>query len=186
MRTDTRQHIIETASRLFYANGYNRTGINEIIKETGIAKATLYHHFASKDDICLSFLTFKHEHFLVDLQKFLDRSSGRKNKVYVLFDFLQMFFKQEDFKGCWCVNTYAEIPREKLMIQQEIRKQKKEVLALIENLVRGELTDASKAEVKKKAKQVYLIYEGAISESHLWQEAWPIKTAQDMCKSILE
>ena len=40
MKSDTRHHIIETASELFYKKGYNSTGINEIIKESGIAKAT--------------------------------------------------------------------------------------------------------------------------------------------------
>ncbi|MGD1846632.1 MAG: TetR/AcrR family transcriptional regulator, partial [Salibacteraceae bacterium] len=40
--SEIRGRIIETASELFYQNGYNSTGINEIIAKSGIAKATLY------------------------------------------------------------------------------------------------------------------------------------------------
>ena len=45
---EVRNRIIETASDLFYRNGYNSTGINQIIAEAGIAKATLYNHFKSE------------------------------------------------------------------------------------------------------------------------------------------
>ena len=55
--SEVKNRIIETASSLFYKNGYNATGINEIISETGIAKATLYNHFKSKEDICLAQIT---------------------------------------------------------------------------------------------------------------------------------
>jgi len=51
-----KEHIIKTAADLFYTNGYNSTGINEIIKEAGIAKATLYNHFKSKGDVCIAYL----------------------------------------------------------------------------------------------------------------------------------
>jgi len=59
------QHrIIETASFLFYKNGYNLTGINEIISEASIAKATFYSHFKPKECICISYLRFKNSVFL--------------------------------------------------------------------------------------------------------------------------
>ena len=54
-KSDIRENIVKTASELFYRNGYNSTGINEIIRESGIAKATLYNHFKSKEDLCLSY-----------------------------------------------------------------------------------------------------------------------------------
>ena len=58
--SEVKNHIVETASNLFYANGYNLTGINQIISEAGIAKATLYNHFKSKEDICVSYLQYKY------------------------------------------------------------------------------------------------------------------------------
>ncbi|MFT6754704.1 MAG: AcrR family transcriptional regulator, partial [Urechidicola sp.] len=46
-----KERIIATASDLFYNQGYNQTGINQIISEAGVAKASLYQHFRSKEDI---------------------------------------------------------------------------------------------------------------------------------------
>ncbi|MEM6772989.1 MAG: helix-turn-helix domain-containing protein, partial [Bacteroidota bacterium] len=63
-RAKTHLHIIKTASRLFYDKGYNLTGINEIIAEAGIAKATLYSHFKSKEDLCLAYLNYRDENLI--------------------------------------------------------------------------------------------------------------------------
>lgn len=56
---DTKDLILETASNLFCNNGYNLIGINEIIDKSGIAKATLYNHFKTKEDILLAYLDKK-------------------------------------------------------------------------------------------------------------------------------
>ena len=53
---DTRKKIVDTAARLFYEQGYNSTGINQIIAEAGIAKASLYAHFSSKEDLLKEYL----------------------------------------------------------------------------------------------------------------------------------
>lgn len=55
-----RERIIDTASRLFYFNGYNQTGVNQIIKEASVAKASLYQHFRSKEDIAVVYLQRRH------------------------------------------------------------------------------------------------------------------------------
>ena len=56
-KTDSpRERIVATASDLFYTQGYRATGINEVIKQSGVAKATFYSHFPSKDDLCLAYL----------------------------------------------------------------------------------------------------------------------------------
>ena len=52
------EHLIETASELFYKQGYSLTGINEVIKEANIAKATLYNYYKSKDELCVEFLRY--------------------------------------------------------------------------------------------------------------------------------
>ena len=59
--SDARQRLIETAERLFYAEGIRAVGIDRIIAEAGVAKMTLYNHFASKDDLILAVLQYREE-----------------------------------------------------------------------------------------------------------------------------
>ena len=51
-----RERILDTAFRLFYAHGPRGVGVDTVIAESGVAKATLYKHFPRKDDLVLAYL----------------------------------------------------------------------------------------------------------------------------------
>jgi len=70
MKISVKERILETASHLFYEKGYNLTGINEIIEKAGVAKASLYSHFRSKEDICLAYLIRMDGNLVKDLRAF--------------------------------------------------------------------------------------------------------------------
>ena len=183
--SEVRQTIVDTAARLFYHNGYNLTGINEIIKEAGIAKATLYNHFRSKDEICIAYLRSKNNPFLVSIENYVSQAPQGKPQIIALFNFLEEFYRADDFNGCWCVNTISEIPKEKTEIRAEIQSQKQQFLNLIEALMERNFEANSSAENLAYARHIYLLYEGAISESYLHQDNWPIETAKVLCEKLI-
>ena len=184
--SEIRQTIIETASDLFYKKGYNLTGINEIIKEAGIAKATLYNHFRSKNDICLAYLEFKNSTFLENIKIYVSKAPKGKKQLLAIFDFLNIFFKDKGFNGCWCIKTVAEIPAEKEVIRKEIQNQKNQFLQFINQLTEENFPKRSAKENKAISKYIYLLYEGAVAESHLHQDSWPIDSAKELCKIIIK
>ncbi len=180
-----KQHIIETATRLFYQNGYNLTGINEIIKEAKIAKATLYNHFKSKDEICQAYLIHKNSLFLMDIDEYTNRVPEGIEQCLSIFDFLFFFFQESEFNGCWCVNTISEIPRDNVLIRDEIQKQKQLFITFVRKLIDRAFTTNNDQQNELLAKQIYLLYEGAVSESNLHQEDWPIDSARELAKKLL-
>lgn len=180
-----RQNIVETATKLFYQKGYNLTGINEIIKEAGIAKATLYHHFRSKEDICLAYLVYKNNTFTTDIQAFVEKAAAGEAQILALFDFLQSFFQEKDFNGCWCLNTIAELPKGSERIKEEIQKQKHQLIQFITSLAKTFLSTDDQTADEALARRIYLLYESALAESHLHQAPWPIDDAREMCKILL-
>ncbi|MCL5247495.1 TetR/AcrR family transcriptional regulator [Cellulophaga sp. 20_2_10] len=183
--SEVKQNIIETASTLFYRNGYNSTGINEIIAEAGIAKATLYNHFKSKEDICLAYLEFMNVTFIKDIKSFCERKPKGAQRVLALFDFLDVFFLQKDFNGCWCIKTVSEIPKDNERIRREIQNQKTNFIALISNLIADNLELKNNKSLDSYARQIYLLYESAVAESHLHQDSWPIKETKNICSQII-
>ena len=184
-QSSVKQNIIQTAAHLFYQNGYNLTGINEIIKEAGIAKATLYNHFKSKNDICIAYLEFKNGELMSDLRVFVNKYEKGNAQILSLFDFLKTFFKSKGFNGCWCINTVSELPHSEENIRAVIKGQKKGLIQFIKNLVEENIETNSKSELEILSKQVYLLYESAISESHLHQDIWPIKSAKGLCEKLI-
>lgn len=183
--SEVKNRIIETASFLFYKNGYNSTGINEIISEAGIAKATLYNHFKSKEDICLAYLRFKNTTFLNDIGVYAKSKLKGKTQILAIFDFLELFFKDKDFNGCWCIKTVSEIPKDNEIIRNEIQIQKNLFIQLITELVASNVINMNEEKINSLARQIYLLYESAVGESHLHQEDWPIKETRNLCSQII-
>ncbi len=184
--SEVKERIIATASSLFYKNGYNSTGINEIIAETGIAKATLYNHFKSKEDVCLAYLQFKNSVFIKDIKAFCKSKPKGELQLLAIFDFLNLFFLDKDFNGCWCIRTVSEIPKDNKRIRGEIQEQKNSLIQFIQELIEHNLHIKSIEQTTSLARQIYLLYESAVAESHLHQSDWPIKEMKSLCSKIIK
>ncbi len=184
-RIDIKDHIVQTASALFYRNGYNSTGINEIIKESGIAKATLYNHFKSKEELCISYLKYMNENFLNKIRDYCYSNTKTKSRILLIFDFLEEFFNDKEFNGCWCIKTMAELPKNDRKVKIEIQKQKKQLIDFIDDLSKENFKGKASKYRDSKTRQIYLLYESAVSESHLHQKIWPIKEAKNICAQII-
>src|ERR1700744_1722808 len=95
-----KERILGTASRLFYDQGYHVTGINQIIEEADIARASLYNHYPSKPDLLLAYLDNPHIFWFPELDPFLNPIEGAREKFLAIFDFrIQRQIKLK-FKGC--------------------------------------------------------------------------------------
>ncbi len=183
-KTTLREKIVSTAGKLFYANGYNSTGINEIIAKSGIAKATLYSHFKSKEDICIAYLTQRHEGFLTSLKSYISKRKKGKNQLLAIFDFLTDMYRDENFHGCWGLKTLGELSPKQKKLLGVIQRQKKELLLYLGEVVNENINNISKAETEKISGGLYLLYDSAITESYLFKNDWPIYMSRSIAQSL--
>lgn len=102
---DARRRILDTATLLFYAEGVRTVGIDRIIAEAGVAKATFYHHFKAKDALVCAYLAEQYE-----LQRaFLPRLPGTgRAKLEEVFRRIVETSEGPGFRGCPFLNTAAE------------------------------------------------------------------------------
>jgi AcrR family transcriptional regulator len=107
-----RERILATAYTLFSQRGVRGVGIDEVIARSGVAKATLYRHFRSKDDLVLAFLQRREQQWTLDLvekQSHL-RGDTPEQRLLAIFDvFDDWFARREDFHGCSFVNVLLEM-----------------------------------------------------------------------------
>lgn len=103
-----RDRILETAARLFYQDGFRATGIDKIIAESGVAKMSLYRHFASKDELIAAFLDRRHEFWMRWFVEEVEARFAQRAELSVLAEALGEWFAQEDFRGCAFINVLAE------------------------------------------------------------------------------
>lgn len=186
MASSTRDLIIDTASNLFYERGYNLVGINEIINESGIAKATLYNHFKSKEDLCLAYLDKMNADLMEDMSVYCASKTKGKKRIVSILEFVRELYGSKNFNGCWCVRTFAEVPQTNKLIRQKIKESKDNLMEFINGIVSENLTQTNKIKVSKLSRVLYLLYESAVTESHLQGEPWPIDENIDVLKVLLK
>lgn len=106
-----RQRILDTAFRLFYAHGPRGVGVDTVIAESGVAKATLYKHFPRKDDLVLAYLDRVDDAWFGQLRA-AARAAGDdpRDQLVGMFDALASASRREGFHGCAFINTAAESP----------------------------------------------------------------------------
>jgi AcrR family transcriptional regulator len=110
MTSAARTRILDTAFRLFYARGPRGVGVDTIIAESGVAKATLYKHFPRKDDLVLAYLDQVDQIWFGQLRT-AARSAGEDPRAQLvgLFDALALACRREGYHGCAFINTAAEV-----------------------------------------------------------------------------
>ena len=104
-----RTRILDTAFRLFYARGPRGVGVDTIIAESGVAKATLYKHFPRKDDLVLAYLDQVDQIWFGQLRA-AARAAGDDPRAQLvgLFDAVRLACRREGYHGCAFINTAAE------------------------------------------------------------------------------
>ena len=106
-----RDRILAKASELFYQEGVHNVGIDRIIAESGVAKMSLYNHFKSKDALIAACLEGQRNGWRVWFQEAIARHaevSGQPS-ILAVFDALQEWFEQPDFRGCAFINSVVEL-----------------------------------------------------------------------------
>src|SRR5512132_2865978 len=103
-----RERILDTALRLFYAHGPRGVGIDTVIAESGVAKATLYKHFPRKDDLVLAYLDKVDQAWFGQLRS-AARAAGHDPRAQLvgMFDGLSFASRRDGYHGCAFINTAA-------------------------------------------------------------------------------
>ncbi len=109
--SDRRQRLLETAARLFQEDGFHSVGIDRVLSEAGVAKMTLYRHFASKEELIVACV----EHYSESRRRLLETAWERSEldpraAVLELFDSLCAKACDPDFPGCPTQQAAGEFP----------------------------------------------------------------------------
>jgi AcrR family transcriptional regulator len=106
-----RERLLETAYVMFSARGVRDVGVDEVIERAGVAKATLYRHFPSKNDLVVAFLEEREQRWTLDWVEAEARGRGSEpeQQLLAIFDLFDEWFHREDFEGCAFINVMLEM-----------------------------------------------------------------------------
>jgi AcrR family transcriptional regulator len=157
--SEARQRILETADRLFYQEGVRAVGIDRIIAEAGVAKMSLYKHFASKDDLILAALMYREEGVLEFFRSSMERHARKaKSPLRAFFAALKDFFESPGFRGCPFQNAAVELADPAHPGAEFVRGHKQRFSEFLRGLVEETVGKAA----AKIAPAVSILVEGAL------------------------
>jgi AcrR family transcriptional regulator len=109
--SSARRRILDTSYELFSRRGVRAVGIDEVIERAGVAKATLYRHFSSKDALVLAFLDLREERWTRDFveAEAISRGATPEERLLAIFDVYDEWFHRDDFEACSFVNVLLEV-----------------------------------------------------------------------------
>jgi AcrR family transcriptional regulator len=151
--SDARLRLLDTASRLFYAEGVHTVGIDRIIAEAQVAKATFYRHFKSKDDLVVAYLNREYQRHRDVLENVPGDGSLR---IEAIFEKLGEVSLGPGFRGCPFLNAAAEFADP----DHPVRSVVADYRAWFRDYMRALLTESGRPDDARAAEFLLLVRDG--------------------------
>jgi AcrR family transcriptional regulator len=178
-----REQLIKTALELFAKNGIHATGIDAIVKRSGVTKKTLYAHFRSKEELVLAVLR---QYDGLARNEFMRRVEGggktARGRLLAVFDFAERWFQQSNFYGCLFINTIGEYSDNDTPIRQVCKDYKK----LVKDYILSLCEQVGTSHPKELAEELALLLEGATVTAQVSQNPKTAKIAKRAAKALIE
>jgi len=156
MRPSKREHLLDTAERLFYEEGFHATGIDRVVEAAGVARMTLYNHFPSKEALVQAVIERRHGRYLGELR---DAMAGRGGEpaLSAVIEVHCRWLETVASHGCMLIKAMGEFERHQAGIHALALRLKRELL----DLIREALAADGLACGQPQAERVLMVLEGA-------------------------
>jgi AcrR family transcriptional regulator len=179
-RLSARERLLAAADELFYENGHNLVGIDRIIEHAGVAKASLYDCFGSKDELIRCYLQRRSERRQVRIRERMARFQDPRDKILTVFDLLEETVAQPNYRGCAFQRAGAEAGPGSTI---------KGACDDSRTWIRTQFTELARAagahDPESLGRQLVLIYDGAAVAAHADRDLDAPKAARALAERLL-
>jgi AcrR family transcriptional regulator len=159
-----KDQVFQTASRLFYQNGYRAVGVDTIAAESGIGKMTLYRHYPSKDDLIVAYLRDSDKLFWQNFDEITKKAASPRDKLLAFFEALQDYVTTPACYGCPFLNLATEYPETDHPGHRVAMEHKQSVRRRFHKLAK----EAGAQKPDLLADQLFLLMDGAYMSSRMF------------------
>ncbi len=183
---DTRKRLLVTMSRLMRIQGYNATGVNQVITESGVPKGSLYYHFPKgKTELAASAVYLANERIVATLKKIIGLVPGPIEAVELFCHFyIEEMFKGNYKSGCPIATVTLETAATIEPIQQASKAGFKEMVSLFSAMLMTQ--DVPSTQAKELAVLTVSAIEGALIMCKAQRSTEPLKIVQKSLRKQLK
>lgn len=177
--------ILEAASRLFYEQGYHATGVNQLITEADVARASFYHHFSSKEELCIAYLHKRHQDWFSKLKQEVERNEDDRERLLSLFTFLERWLPDSNFRGCAFLNIASEFPDPDSKIRLLVVNYRNVLHSYIRQLVDRLDISTDESSAIGLTNFIYLLFEGTINKGQIYRSTQFIQGTRETIMQLI-
>lgn len=170
--------LLATATRLFAANGIRAIGVDRILRESGCAKASLYSTYGSKESLVIAYLTQLDLADRILFEQAAEQQIDPVEKALTFFDLACAKGLRNEFPGCLYANAATEFPGVRF---EPINAHRRWVRSTLTELIKS----AGGARPGSAARQIQLLYDGALTASKVEQSVEPIRLARRLAAEAI-
>ena len=179
-RISARQRLLAAAADLFYENGINTVGIDRIIEQAGVAKASLYDCFGSKEELVRAYLQERSEVRQAQINARLAQLDDPAEQILAIFDFLGELASQPDYRGCAFMRASADANASD-KVKSVVAESRAFTLEKFTDLCRA----GGAADPGLLARQLVLLYDGANVSAYMDGNRHAIAAARALAAQML-
>jgi AcrR family transcriptional regulator len=180
-KPSARDRLLAAADELFYAEGVHTVGIDRVIEHAGVAKASLYSTFGSKEGLIRAYLEGRHQRRRERILAALKRYDNPRDQVLGIFDLLAELVAAPTFRGCPFYNASAE-SRPGGVVEQVSDEYRAWIRALFTDLAR----DAGAKDPQSLAARLVVLYDGSSVGSRMDRSDAAAKLSRAMAADLLD
>ncbi|HVR62373.1 MAG TPA: helix-turn-helix domain-containing protein [Polyangia bacterium] len=177
-----RERLLAAANELFYQEGIHTVGIDRVIERAGVAKASLYSAFGSKDELVREYLRGRAAIRQQRISERIARAAEPRQRILAVFDLLGELATEPTFRGCAFVNARAEGPREATKVSRVCD----DMRAWLRRLFTGLARDAGAAEPERLGGELVLLYDGATVGASMDHDPGRARVARAIASRLLD
>ncbi|MEV6367051.1 TetR/AcrR family transcriptional regulator [Micromonospora musae] len=174
-----RGQLLDAAEQVFYSRGIQAVNMNELRAAAELPLRRIYQLFPSKDDLVVAFLRRRHDRMMAAIAEYGADAQSPQLRVLAIFDYLDEWFREPDFRGCPWMNAYGELGPTNPAVAAEVRHHQR----AFRKLVTGIVTEAGFG--VDVANAVYLLVEGAVATAAVQHAASPAGEARRGAELLL-
>lgn len=175
------ERVLDTAFGLFYARGIRAVGVDLIIAESGVAKATFYKHFTAKDVLVLAYLDRVDALWTGQLHAAAAAAGpDPADQLVGLFDALDAACRRDGYRGCAFINAAAESAPATPVHERTVRH-KQSVLAWLRDLA----ARAGADDPSSLARSLALLLDGGLADGALAADPEAARAAKAAAGSLV-
>jgi AcrR family transcriptional regulator len=181
VQASARERLLAAANELFYDEGVHTVGIDRVIERAGVAKASLYNTFGSKDELVRAYLHGRRDANVRRITDAMSTGTTPRDKLLAIFESQAPVFARSDFRGCAFVAAAAESG-----VDTDVQREADTYRHWLRDTFRELAREGGAADPEATSRRLQLVYDGAITLARMDRDPEAARTSRAVAALVID